>query len=108
MQVFLKIPLKYKIVINLQAAESTSDFIIDIMETDKNHIHLLIVTLLHCRFQQLVENKNGKARSNCESAFPHTYSNLLEGAYLLVWWLFACFIGKTNPETIRKCIENQG
>ena len=97
------------IVLTFNTVKNTYDFDIEIMETDKGHIHLLInyppnisVTSIVRILKQIstnrVWNRFGERLSKhfwCE----HTFWS--DG-------YFVCSIGEANPETIKKYIENQG
>lgn len=77
--------------------ESKCDFGIEIMETDRDHIHLLInyppnitVTSIVRILKQVSTNRLWKEHSFWSDGY------------------FVCSIGEANPDTIRKYIENQG
>ena len=89
--------------------EEKSDFEIKIMETDKDHIHLLInypptvsVTSIARRLKQISTIELWKQ-------FPNILSKQFWKKH--TFWsdgYFVCSIGEANPDTIRKYIENQG
>ena len=57
------------------AIEQRSDFSIDIMETDKDHIHLLISYPPASRSRQLYGGSNKKAPVNCGTVTQNGYVN---------------------------------
>lgn len=89
--------------------EEKSDFEIEIMETDKDHIHLLInypptvsVSSIARRLKQINTIELWKQ-------FPIILSKQFWKER--TFWsdgYFVCSIGEANPDTIRKYIENQG
>ena len=60
-----------------------SDFNIEVMESDKDHIHL-------------------------EKTRRTTTSHILERKYILDGWIFVASVGNVSQETIKRYIENQG
>ena len=86
-----------------------SKYSIDIMESDKDHIHLLITYSPDISITSIVRRLKQKSTHelwNNDSGFltkhfwkEHTFWS--DG-------YFACSIGEANPETIQKYIESQG
>jgi len=85
------------------------DFDIEIMETDKDHIHLLInyppnisVTSI-VRILKQISTKRlwDKFRTILSKHFWSEHTFWSDG-------YFVCSIGEANPDTIKKYIENQG
>ena len=89
--------------------ESKSDFIIDIMETDIDHMHLLVSYPPKISISSIVcKLKQGSTISLWEH-FPVYLSKQFWKEH--TFWsdsYFACSIGEASPETIRRYIENQG
>ena len=89
--------------------EMHSDFSIDIMETDKDHIHLLIsyppnisVTTIARRLKQVSTRELWKRYPDwLRHHFWKEHTFWSDG-------YFVCSIGEAFPETVRKYIENQG
>ena len=89
--------------------EETSSFRIEIMEADRNHMHMLIdypptlsITSIVRRLKQISTKELWKLfgeQLRKEFWKERTFWN--DG-------YFVCSIGEANPETIRKYIENQG
>ena len=89
--------------------ESKSDFNIDIMETDKNHIHLLVSYPPKVSISSIVRKLKQKSTINLWKQFPVYLSKHFWKEH--TFWsdgYFACSIGEANPETVRRYIENQG
>ena len=89
--------------------ESKSDFIIDIMETDKDHIHLLVSYPPKVSISSIVRKLKQESTIILWKYFPVFLSRLFWKEH--TFWsdgYFACSIGEANPETIRRYIENQG
>ena len=89
--------------------ESKSDFIIDIMETDKDHIHLLVSYPPKASISSIVRKLKQESTITLWKCFPVYLSKYFWKEH--TFWsdgYFACSIGEANPETIRRYIENQG
>ena len=89
--------------------ESKSDFNIDIMETDKNHIHLLVSYPPKVSISSIVRKLKQESTINLWKQFP-VYLSKHFWKERTFWsdGYFACSIGEANPETVRRYIENQG
>ena len=89
--------------------ERKCDFDIETMETDKDHIHLLInyppnitITSIVRVLKQVSTNRLWKEfHSTLRKHFWKEHSFWSD-------WYFVCPIGEANPDTIRMYIENQG
>lgn len=86
-----------------------SDFAIEVLESDKDHIHFLINYPPHISITSIVRKLKQKS-----TIFAW---KLFEGKLRKEFWAertlwsdgcFVCSIGEANPETIRKYIEQQG
>lgn len=80
-----------------------SNFNIDILETDEDHIHMLISYPPKLSVTSIVR----KLKQESTIYLWKNYSKFLSKHF----WndgYFACFIGETNPKTIKRYIENQG
>ena len=89
--------------------ESKSDFIIDIMETDKDHIHLLVSYPPKVSISSIVRKLKQESTTTLWKYFSVYLSKHFFKEH--TFWSdrhFACSIGEASPETIRKHIENQG
>ena len=89
--------------------ESKSDFIIDIMETDENHIHLLVSYPPKVSISSIVRRLKQESTITLWKCFPVYLSKYFWKEH--TFWsdgYFACSIGEASPETIRRYIENQG
>jgi putative transposase len=86
-----------------------SDFDIEVMETDKNHIHFLISYSPKLSLTSIVRRLKQISTINIWKLYP----NYLQQHFLKehTFWsdgYFVCSIGDANPDTIRKYIEQQG
>ena len=86
-----------------------SDFDIDIMETDKDHIHFLISYPPKLSVTSIVR----KLKQESTIFAWHLYGNLLRQYFWkekTLWsdGYFVCSIGEANPNTIREYIRQQG
>lgn len=87
----------------------TSNFSIDIMETDRDHIHLLLNITPNYSISSIVN----RIKSISTYRIWKKYKNDLKQQFWKehTFWsdgYFVCSIGEANSETIRKYIENQG
>jgi len=88
---------------------NNSDFEINVMESDIDHIHFLItyppklsLTSIVRRLKQVSTNKIWKLHYNYLIRHFWKEKTFWSDGY------FVCSIGDANPNTIRKYIENQG
>ena len=86
-----------------------SNFKIDVMETDEDHIHLLLnitptfsIASIVNRLKSISTNKIWKMHYNYLKKHFWKEKTFWSDGY------FVCSIGDANPDTIRKYIENQG
>ena len=89
--------------------ESKSNFQIDIMETDKDHIHLLVSYPLKVSISSIVRKLKQESTISLWKHNPLYLSKHFWNEH--TFWsdsYFACSIGEASPETIRRYIENQG
>ena len=92
-----------------QSIADNSDFNIDIMETDKDHIHFLISYPPNISVTSIV----WKLKQEGTFFAWHLYSTMLRKYFWkekTLWsdGYFACSIGEANPNTIREYIRQQG
>jgi putative transposase len=86
-----------------------SDFEIEVMETDKDHVHFLIRYIPRWSIAQIVRRlKQESARQLWQ-----LHGSLLRKQYWYqeLFWsdgYFVCSIGEASPETIRQYILSQG
>lgn len=90
-------------------AQSEKDFKIIEQETDKNHLHLMIdydpkisISQIVRHLKQLTTTGLWKRYSNHLRKFYWKEKTLWADGY------FVCSIGNSNPETIKRYIQNQG
>lgn len=92
-----------------QYIADNSDFDIDIMETDKYHIHFLISYPPKLSVTSIVR----KLKQESTIFAWHLYGNMLRQYFWkekTLWpdGYFVCSIGEANPNTIREYIKQQG
>ena len=86
-----------------------SKYSIDIMESDKDHIHLLASYSLDISITSIVRRLKQKSTHE----LWNNYSDFLTKHFWKehTFWsdgYFVCSVGDANPDTIRKYIESQG
>ena len=86
-----------------------SNFNIDVLETDEDHIHMLISYPPKLSVTSIVR----KLKQETTIYLWENYSKFLSKHFWKehAFWsdgYFACSIGEANPETIKHYIENQG
>ena len=89
--------------------EKVSDFVIEVMETDKDHIHMLVSYPPSISVTSIVR----KLKQNSTRELWKRYPNWLHHHFWKehTFWsdgYFVCSIGEASPETVRRYIENQG
>ena len=85
-----------------------SNFIIDILETDEDHIHMLISYPPKFSVTSIVRKLKQETTINLWKNYPKFLSKHFWKEH--TFWsdgYFACCIGEANPETIKRYIENQ-
>ncbi|WP_163531602.1 IS200/IS605 family transposase [Helicobacter suis] len=95
----------------VEEIEKNSDFLIIAMETDKDHLHLMIqyiprisISSIILRIKQITTYRIWR-----ESRFiPLLRRHFWNKRTFWTDGFFACSIGEANPETIKRYIENQG
>jgi len=86
-----------------------SDFEIEVMETDVNHVHFLIRYIPRLSISQLVRRL--KQESTRQLWLLHSTTLRQYYWYQRLLWsdgYFVCSIGEASPETIRQYILSQG
>lgn len=86
-----------------------SDFEIEVMETDKDHVHFLIRYIPRLSIAQIVHRL--KQESTRQLWLLHVKTLRKQYWYQHLFWsdgYFACSIGEASPETIRQYILSQG
>ena len=89
--------------------ELHSDFSIDIMETDKDHIHLLISYPPNIAVTSIARRLKQESTRELWNRYPDWLRHHFWKEH--TFWsdgFFVCSIGEASPETVRKYIENQG
>jgi len=89
--------------------ENNSDFEIEVMETDVNHIHFLIRYIPRLSISQLVRRL--KQESTRQLWLLHSTTLRQYYWYRKILWsdvFFVCSIDEASPDTIRQYILNQG
>jgi len=92
-----------------QSIVNSSDFDIEVMETDVNHVHFLIRYIPRLSISQIVRRL--KQESTRQIWLLHSTSLRKEYWYKDMLWsdgYFVCSIGEASPDTIREYILNQG
>ena len=92
-----------------QSIADNSDFNIDIMETDKDHIHFLISYPPNISVTSIVR----KLKQESTIFAWHLYGTMLRKYFWkekTLWsdGYFVCSIGEANPNTVREYIRQQG
>ena len=92
-----------------QSIADNSDFNIDIMETDKDHIHFLISYPPKLSVTSIVR----KLKQESTVFAWHLYGSMLRKYFWkekILWsdGYFVCSIGEANPNTVREYIRQQG
>lgn len=93
----------------LENITNNSDFNIEVMESDINHIHFLIRYIPRLSVSSIVR----KLKQESTKQIWSLYSDVLSQEFWLekTFWsdgYFACSIGEASPDTIREYILNQG
>ena len=93
----------------LENITNNSDFNIEVMESDINHIHFLIRYIPRLSVSSIVR----KLKQESTKQIWSLYSDVLSQEFWLekTFWsdgYFVCSIGEASPETIREYILNQG
>ena len=86
-----------------------SEFEIEVMETDVNHVHFLIRYIPRLSISQIVRRLKQESTRQIWILYP----TILRKQYWyqkLLWsdGYFVCSIGEASPDTIREYILNQG
>ena len=92
-----------------QSIADGSDFEIEVMETDKDHIHFLIRYIPRLSISQMVRRL--KQESTRQIWLLHPILLRQEYWYQQIFWsdgYFVCSIGEANPNTIKQYILTQG
>ena len=79
------------------------------METDKDHIHLLVSYPPKVSISSIVRKLKRESTITLWEYFPVYLSKHFWNEH--IFWsdgYFSCSIGEASPETIRRYIENQG
>lgn len=85
-----------------------SNFIIDILETDEDHIHMLLSYPPKLSVTSIVRKLKQETTIYLWKNYPKFLSKHFWKEH--TFWsdgYFACSIGEANPETIKRYIENQ-
>jgi putative transposase len=93
----------------LENITNNSDFNIEVMESDINHIHFLIRYIPRLSVSSIVR----KLKQESTKQIWSLYSDILSQEFWLekTFWsdgYFTCSIGEASPDTIREYILNQG
>ena len=92
-----------------KSIEEQSDFDIEVMETDKDHIHMLISYPPNISISSIVRRLKQFSTLSLWKQFPIMLTKQFWKEH--TFWsngYFVCSIGEANPNTVRKYIENQG
>jgi len=93
----------------MQSISNLSDFDIEVMETDKDHIHMMVRSEPKLSPLQIVR----RIKQMSTKAIWEKHENYLRHIFYKenTFWTDGCFVssvGNVSQETIRKYIENQG
>ena len=88
---------------------AVSDFDIEVMETDKDHVHFLIRYIPRLSIAQIVR----RLKQESTHQLWQLHSGILRKQYWYqhLFWsdgYFVCSIGEASPETVRQYILSQG
>ena len=92
-----------------QSIANVSDFEIEVMETDKDHVHFLIRYIPRLSIAQIARRL--KQESTRQLWLLHNSTLSKQYWYQKLLWsdgYFVCSIGEASPETIRQYILSQG
>ena len=92
-----------------QSIADTSDFEIEVFESDGNHVHFLIRYIPRLSIAQIVRRLKQESTRQIWLLHPTTLRK--QYWYQRLLWsdgYFVCSIGEASPETIRQYILNQG
>jgi len=92
-----------------ESIASNSDFDIEVMETDRDHVHFLIRYIPGLSISQIVRRL--KQESTRQIWLLHPTLLRKQYWYQRILWsdgYFACSIGEASPETVRQYILWQG
>lgn len=92
-----------------KSIEEQSDFDIEVMETDKDHIHMLISYPPNISISSIVRRLKQCSTLSLWKQFPIMLTKQFWKEH--TFWsdgYFVCSIGEADPTTVRKYIENQG
>jgi len=93
----------------LQNIAELSDFNIEVMESAKDHIHMMVSSEPKVSPLQIVRRlKRMSTTAIWEKTRRTTTSHILERKYILDGWIFVASVGNVSQETIKRYIENQG
>ena len=107
----LKGDMNYFIKSKIEDIAEQSDFIIIAMESDIDHIHLMIQYIPRISISSII--RKIKQITTYEVWRQERFYNILKKHFWRkkTFWsdgYFACSVGEANPETIKSYIENQG
>lgn len=89
----------------MQSISDISDFDIEVMETDKDHLHMMVKSEPKLSLLQIVR----RLKQMSTMAIWKKYGEYLHHVcYIWTDGYFVSSIGNVSQETIKKYIENQG
>ena len=95
------------IIFDISKMEDTK-FTIDIMETDKDHIHLLIDYEPNVSISQIIRRVKWLSTNRVRKLYwEYLQKEFWVEQTFRSDWYFVCSIWEANPDTIRKYIEQQ-
>ena len=92
-----------------KSIEEQSDFDIEVMETDKDHIHYMIETEPTMSVSRIVNLMKSYTTHHIWERYPNYLRKHFWKEH--TFWTdgyFACSVGNVSEEMLRKYIENQG
>lgn len=85
----------------------TKDFSIDVLESDRDHLHMMIFYSPNVSVAQIVRRLKQITTNDIWKKFDLSYHFWKEKTFWSDGY-FVCSIGNASEETIRNYIENQG
>ena len=93
---------------NINEIASASDFVVEEMEIDKDHIHIMITIGTNYSVGQYVRRIKQQTTANVWKNFPSLKYEFWQEKTFWSDGYFACSIGNACVDTIRKYIQEQG
>ena len=86
-----------------------SDFIIEVIETDKDHVHMMIDDIPRLSISSIVNRLKAVSTNRIWKLYPnHLKKHFWQERTFWSDGYFVCSIGEASPDTIQRYIETQG